>query len=304
MLGYGLTGQPLGNAMRLRHIEVFHAIKQAGSISKAAALLGVSQPAASKVLQLAEEALGFKLFERVKGRLHATAEAEALHGEVAELYQRLERLRRLAANLRRFPEGRLRIGCLPSLGLSIIPPAIQAFRLSHGSITCEVDTDHLERLVADLRSRHLDLAVTLFLKEQPGIRMQVLGEAEMVYFGPVAGEALTLAEIDVGSLVGLSRRDRVGQLVADGFEALGIPYKPVIEVQTYFLACAFAVAGCGAAIVDEYTARSMRRDGLHIRRIQPPMSVKLAVVTHESHVIRGFYSDFIDALKQAIVARD
>ena len=293
-----------GNAMRLRHIEVFHAIKQTGSISKAAVLLGVSQPAPSKVLQLAEAALGFKLFERVKGRLHATAEAEALHGEVVELHQGLERLRRLSANLRRFPEGRLRIGCLPSLGLSIIPPAIAAFRLSHASITCEVDTNHLERLVADLRSRHLDLAVTLLLKEQPGIRTQVLGEAEMVYLGPVAGEDLTLADIDVGSLVGLSRRDRIGQLVAEGFETAGIPYKPTIEVQTYFLACALAAAGCGAAIVDAFTARSMRRDGLHIRRIRPFMSVKLAVITHESHVIRGFYSDFIDALKHAIVEQD
>ena len=48
----------------------------------------------------------------------------------------------------------------------------------------------------------------------------------------------------------------------------------------------------------------MRRDGLHIRRIRPFMSVKLAVITHESHVIRGFYSDFIDALKHAIVEQD
>ena len=40
--------------MRLRHIEVFHAIRQTGSISQAAKLLGVTQPAASKVLQHAE----------------------------------------------------------------------------------------------------------------------------------------------------------------------------------------------------------------------------------------------------------
>jgi len=288
--------------MRLRHIEVFHAIKQTGSISKAAALLGVSQPAASKVLQHAEAALGFKLFERVKGRLHATAEADALHGEVAALHQGLERLRMLSANLRRFPEGRLRIGCLPSLGLSILPPAIYAFQLSHRSITCEVDTNHLERLLVDLRGRHIDLAVTLFLKEEPGIRTQVLGDADMVYLGPAAGGDITLAEIDVGGLVGLSRADRVGQLVADGFEALGIPYKPPIEVQTYYLACAFAAAGCGAAVVDEFTARSMQRDGLFIRRIRPRMSAKLAVLTHESHVIRGFYGDLISALRDAILA--
>ena len=45
--------------MRLRHIEVFQAIRQTGSVSAAAQLLHVSQPAVSKVLQPAEQRLGF-----------------------------------------------------------------------------------------------------------------------------------------------------------------------------------------------------------------------------------------------------
>ena len=48
--------------MRLRHIEIFQAIRQTGSVSAAAQLLHVSQPAVSKVLQHAELQLGFPLF--------------------------------------------------------------------------------------------------------------------------------------------------------------------------------------------------------------------------------------------------
>ena len=50
--------------MRLRHIEVFHAIMQAGTISGAAQILSISQPAATKVLQHCELRLGLKLFEQ------------------------------------------------------------------------------------------------------------------------------------------------------------------------------------------------------------------------------------------------
>lgn len=50
--------------MRLRHIEVFQAIVQTGSISAAARLLNVSQPNISRVLNHAEQQLGFALFER------------------------------------------------------------------------------------------------------------------------------------------------------------------------------------------------------------------------------------------------
>ena len=58
--------------MRLKHIEVFHAVMQTGSVSAAARLLHVTQPAVSRTLQHAELQLGFPLFERVRGRLTPT----------------------------------------------------------------------------------------------------------------------------------------------------------------------------------------------------------------------------------------
>ena len=287
--------------MRLRHIEVFHAIKQTGSISRAAALLGVSQPAASKVLQHAEAALGFKLFERVKGRLHPTAEAEVLHVEVARLHQGLEQIRLLSANLRHDPEGRLRIGCLPSLGLSIMPPTIRAFRLAYPSVTCVVQTNHVTTLLADLRARDLDLAVTLFPTQYPGITMQQVGEVELVYLGPQAGQGpIDLLTIDPAALIAITRSERMGAMVAAHFEQAGRPFQPGIEVETYFLACSLAAAGCGAAIVDALTARSMLRDGLHIRPIRPRLPVGIGILTHETHVGRRFYSEFAELLCRSI----
>jgi DNA-binding transcriptional LysR family regulator len=288
--------------MRLRHIEVFHAIKQTGSISKAAILLGVSQPAASKVLHHAESSLGFKLFERVRGRLQPTVEAEVLHVEVARLHQGLEQLKMLSANLRRFPEGRLQIGCLPSLGLSIMPKAISGFRRSYPAVTCEVETDHIDALVTALRARRLDFAVTLSPIEYPGLRTEVLAEVDLVYFGPKQGAEIDLVEVEGLDLVGISRADKIGELIASNLESAGVCYNPAIEVQTYFLACAIAAAGGGATFVDELTARSMLRDGFFLRRTQPRMSVKIGFLTHESHIGRGFYADFIRILKAAVEA--
>ena len=59
--------------MRLRHIEVFHAIMQVGTISGAAQVLHISQPAVTKVLQHCELQLGMPLFERVRGKLYPEA---------------------------------------------------------------------------------------------------------------------------------------------------------------------------------------------------------------------------------------
>ena len=47
--------------MRLRHIEVFHAVYSSGSVTAAARMLNVSQPSVSKVLAHAEQQLGYPL---------------------------------------------------------------------------------------------------------------------------------------------------------------------------------------------------------------------------------------------------
>jgi len=59
--------------MRLRHIEVFNAVMLTGSVSAAARLINVTQPAVSRILAHAELQLGFPLFHRLKGRLPHSA---------------------------------------------------------------------------------------------------------------------------------------------------------------------------------------------------------------------------------------
>ena len=72
--------------MLLREIEVFRSVMSVGSASKAAALLGVTQPAISQSLRRLEEAAGFPLFRRLRGRLQPTPEAQALLVEVERVF--------------------------------------------------------------------------------------------------------------------------------------------------------------------------------------------------------------------------
>ena len=87
--------------MRLRHIEIFHAIYTTGSITNAAKILHVSQPSVSKVLSHAELQLGFNLFDRVKGRLIPTDEAEMLFDEVDKIYQQMRSIKNTAQNIKK-----------------------------------------------------------------------------------------------------------------------------------------------------------------------------------------------------------
>ena len=284
--------------MRLRHIEVFHAVMQTGSVSKAAELLGISQPAASEVLGHAESALGFRLFERIKGRLRPTAEAAILFVEAEKIQQGMGQVRSLAENLQRRPEGRLHIGCLPSLALSITPRAVKAFRELHPTLTCQLETGHIDGLVRALRARQIDLALTFAPREHAGIRMQLLGEVELLYLGPSPGPGnFDLATLDPAELVRIADSDIVGRTVSEALGAVGVTGASTISSETYFAACALAAEVGGVAIVDELTAAAMARPGQHLRRIRPRMTVGVGVLTHDNEVIRGYYAAFVKILK-------
>ena len=95
--------------MRLRHIEVFYAVYSCGSVTRAAEVLKVSQPSISKVLAHAEQQLGFALFNRVRGKLVPTSEANQLFVQVAHVNDDVDRLRQLAANLRLVEKGTIRV---------------------------------------------------------------------------------------------------------------------------------------------------------------------------------------------------
>ena len=68
--------------IKQRHLEVFDAIIAAGSISRAAIQLNLSQPAVSIALANFEELIGFKLFQRDRGFFAPTREALLLQDEI------------------------------------------------------------------------------------------------------------------------------------------------------------------------------------------------------------------------------
>lgn len=229
--------------MKLRHIEVFQAIRQAGSVSGAAQLLHVSQPAVSKVLQHAEQQLGFPLFLRVRGKLLATPEALELEREVAKLSDSLQAVRRLAQNLRRQPGHSLRIGATPALALSLLPRAIGEWSARYPQSGCELATLHSRELVQGLLMRELDLALSLKQPEHPGLRGEAIASGVLVALAPrkhwpeaERRQPLSLAGLAGEALIGLSTADPLFARLEDYLSAVEPPPQVKIAVQTYALA--------------------------------------------------------------------
>ena len=93
-------------ALRFRQVEVFRCLMAAGTATRAAAELSISQPAVSRHVAELESHLGFKLFDRVKGRLEPTTSAVHFARVVEQNFLGLARIERAAENIRdEVPQG-------------------------------------------------------------------------------------------------------------------------------------------------------------------------------------------------------
>lgn len=288
--------------MQLRHVELISAILRAGSLTQAAALLNISQPAASKMLAHAELQLGFALFRRVRGRLKATPELEAMAPALEKLHEDLGAVRRLADNLKRHPKGRIRAGSIPALGLGLLPPAIKACRDREPGIVFDIHTYHTSELVDRLYVRQLDLAVCFDTDPHPGLAQLPIGHTELVHVsassdsadGPIALEALAGRP-----LITLDVTDRAGALLELALAQAGVALQSEIQVQTHYVACALAHAGCGDTVVDALTAGALLRPGMRMRRLSPSVPVPVCVLHHASVPLRETDLAFIESLRKA-----
>jgi DNA-binding transcriptional LysR family regulator len=104
-----------------RQVEAFRAMMLTGSVTEAAKLMAVTQPAVSRLLRDFQALLKMELFERRGSGLVPTASATALYMEVERSFVGLERITAAAEEIRGRRTGTLRIAALPALSNGYLP---------------------------------------------------------------------------------------------------------------------------------------------------------------------------------------
>ena len=291
--------------MRLRQIEVFHAVYTTGSISAAARSLHVSQPSVSKVLHHTQSRLGLRLFALVRGRLVATDEAHALFVEVNEIYERLGSLQKTISNIKNIGGGHIRLGVVPSLGLHVAPLAVARFRAMHPEITFDVQTLHHDGLFQALYERTCDIAVAYSPPLNPRMKRRVLKSAQMVLLFqrddiPEVGDSVSVSLLDGRDVVGLTPSGPMGEALASELRRRNVTIREVVSNQTFYTAAALTRHGAGMTVVDEFTARATAHESVSFRPFSPPIRFNVDCVFLEDRRPSKAAEEFISLFKSVI----
>lgn len=291
--------------MRIRHIEIFHAIYTTGSITNAAKILHVSQPSVSKVLAHAEMQLGFNLFERVKGRLIPTDEAEMLFDEVDKIYQQMRSIKNTAENIKKSEYGQINLGLTPALGFNAIPSAIAKYHHKHQKVNFNVQTVHNDAVMQALLEHKCDLAILFSPNVLPGVTSVEFAESELVIVYPKTSfphcpDKLTLAELKDFEYIDISESGPLGDLLWTRMLKDNVSLESPIKVQTYFIAARLVAQGAGICVVDKFTAQGNLDDSIAMASFDPPLNFSVHALHLENRSLSKVTEEFIPYLCEEI----
>lgn len=145
--------------LRMRQLLLLAALGQEKHLGRAAQALGMSQPAATKLLQQAEDALGTPLFTRQSRGMEPTPSGEVLVRYARQVLVDFGFAREQLAALRSGLHGRLRLGCVPGALPQLLAPALAAYKQRHPKVAVSVLVETSDVMLAHLQRGEVDLVL-------------------------------------------------------------------------------------------------------------------------------------------------
>ena len=234
-----MTRRYLDQRLRLSLLRAVDAVEAQGSLLKASATLGISQPALTKNLQELEDILQLRLFDRHSRGVIPTAQGKLF----------TQAARRILADLRRLEEdldeyvspssGTVAVGALPVAAAGVLPGVIARLRTSHPNIKVRLQQGRTTDLSPLLASGELDLIVGRLYEPAltDGFKREALWSEPIAIFAraehPIFSEAVRVESLRHYDLVLPTLGQRVGQEIEHLLARLGLEPAAPLRSSSY-----------------------------------------------------------------------
>ena len=307
-----LSDTRIGRRLRFRDLQVFFAVAECGGMAKAAAQLGVTQPAVSDIIAGIESAFGVRLFDRSPQGVELTIYGRALLkrglAAIDELKQGIRDIEFLADPT----VGEVRIGCVESISGTLLSPFAQQFCLEYPRIALRVDqvvTPTLE--LPDLHARKLDLVLARLSiphAQDPfgdDVNVEVLFDDQPVVATGANSKWARRRKIDLSELVdepwvATPRETVTTAALEQAFQARKLPI-PRIRITTFSLQLRMHLLARGNFLTA--MPRSLLRldaGGIRLKALPvelPIRSFPVAIVTLKNRTLSPVVQLFLERLR-------
>lgn len=294
-------------ALNPRQIEAFRALMLTGGATDAAKLMGVTQPAVSRMIRDLQLALDLKLFERRGTRLIPTGEARGLYAEVERSFVGLDRIAAAAAELRTRRAGILRIASLPALANGFLPGFVGKFLAQRPKLDLML-SGLVSHIVIDIvASGQCDIGFAQAPIEHSGVTIERMPVVPYVAVMP-AGHKLARktrlrpGDFDGESFISLGHSTAGRYRIDETFAQHQVRRVMRVETPLSEIACALAVSGAGVALCEPFTAHEYAARGLVVRPFSPRVDFEFAALYPSQRGLPAVAREFIDSFRRYVEA--
>ena len=255
-------------------LAIFSVVAQERSFTRAAARLGMSQPALSRAMRQLEERLGVRLLARTTRSVAPTQAGEHLLQVIAPRFDEINNELALLSKFRDRPAGKLRITAGEHAAIAVLQPVLAQLLPDHPDLSIEIIVDYG---LTDIVAEGYDAGVRLgeqvakdmiAMRIGPDMRMAVVGSP--AYFSRYPKPVIP-ADLVAHNCITL-RMPTHGGLFMWEFEKNGQALKVRIEGQLVFNNIAMrlesALQGLGLAYMPEDAVRPHIEQGHLIRVLE------------------------------------
>lgn len=271
--------------VQFHQLRYFVAVAETRHFTRAADVVGITQPSLSKQIHALEADLGAPLFERIRGNVTLTAAGEVLLPLARRILADTETARREVQELIGLRRGRLRLGATPSLITSLAPEVLRRFRDAYPAVELRVEESGSQDLVRDLLRGELDLALLIqpATGADPGLRVEPLLRESLVVasIDPLPAthdNTIRLADLRETPLVLFRSGYDLRDATLAACRAAGFEPSLAVDGGEMDAVLSFVEAGLGVALVPGIVVA--RRPGLRITPLAPPGVERTIALAH------------------------
>jgi LysR family transcriptional regulator, hydrogen peroxide-inducible genes activator len=291
--------------MEIHQLRYFVAVAETGSFTRAAEREGITQPTLSEqILRLEDQkhGIGRRLFDRLGRKVVLTDAGQVLLSHAQSILAAVGEAER--AVLDSGEGGRLRVGAIPTVAPFLLPPTITRFRKEHPAVQLQLKEDLTERLLADLLSGELDVALMALPIRDDRLHIEKLFAEPLVMALPPKHRLATKAEVKLGDVVDepfilLDDVHCFGDQVLSFCHRGGLEPRVVCRGEQIVTLLAMVAAGQGVSVVPEMAAVADWAKRCVYRPLgKPTPSRTLCAVWHKQRYRPESLRVFVDVVKR------
>ena len=287
----------------LRQLEAFKAFVESGSVSRAADVLHVSQPAVSKLLNHFEADIGMQLIDRNSNRPVVTERGIRVYEEIDRVLSGVDQVGQAIASIRAKERSLITIGVMPGFPPHILSHAAQLVRNERPDVSISFIVRSSEYVSHGILSRQMDLGIIARNLDHPQVNSTLFSNDSFVAVMSRDHQFASQSTVNVTDLHGqhfiaFTQGSVTRRLIDEAMEAAKVEADIILQATTAPNCCAFVEAGLGLCVMSPLFAKGHLRT-LVARPFVPNLSLKIQTVHHVDSRDKRAIALVLNALKEA-----